>query len=117
MLAIEFVVADLVGAGPGLVPGGIRTMNHLVSLDRIGPGVSRHRTEECLRLGSSCDWPGWLPAAGVDDDGHHPPVGTIGDEAERRPFIDVGLLAGRKVLAHRRQKFPSAKELIAVVGR
>src|ERR1700704_4220945 len=52
-VALERKIANLICAGPGLIPRDGGMMDHLVAFDRIGARISRHRAEERLRLGSA----------------------------------------------------------------
>src|ERR1700730_8715052 len=82
-VAIESVVANLIRAGPGLVPGCVHVMDDLAALDHVRAGIGSHGAKKRFRLSSRRNISLRLLATGIDDNGHHPSFRPISNESHR----------------------------------
>jgi len=98
-IAVELVEADLVGAGPVLIPGDIDLMHHLLGVPGVGAGIGDHAAVELDSLGLGRHHIGRRRAIVPGDDRVHAAVGQIAYVATRPVAKLVVALAGRFVPA------------------
>src|SRR5262245_8899612 len=113
-VAVHLPEPHLLGTGPGLVPGHVEIVGHLVAFDGVGAGVADHAAIERLGFRRGWDLSGRRLACGIRAQQDEPPVGAEIYVAVRRGAQVAFLLAALRLDHGARELLPRSEQCACV---